>query len=196
MKPRRSAKTAGDLATMAGQHLLALRAREERRDLGRYEPGQLCLLAFDGGQQSGDLDRDRDLTAVRRDEGDLIVVERSDLGATEVEHARDPAFAEDGQPQQGPEPHEPLGVRLVVLGVGEDVGDLLGLTYHQDPSGHAVATWAIGMLTLVRLDEVTARSRGRRDAEDLTILQVDGPELRVTEPHGAFEDRLEDGGQI
>ena len=69
----------GDLAPMAGQHLLALRAREERRDLGRYEPGQLCLLAFDGGQQSGDLDRDRDLTAVRRDEGDLIVVERSDL---------------------------------------------------------------------------------------------------------------------
>ena len=60
-----------DLAPMAGQELLALGARHERRDLGRHEPGQLGPLALDRLEQPGVLDGDGDLLGEGRDERDL-----------------------------------------------------------------------------------------------------------------------------
>ena len=48
----------GDLAAVACQEGLAFRARHERRDLWRQEPGELAALALDGLQQPGVRDTD------------------------------------------------------------------------------------------------------------------------------------------
>ena len=92
MKPRRSAKTAVIWRRWPASSCSPSALEIERRDLGRHEPGQLGPLALDRLEQPGVLDRDGDLLGERRDEGDLAIRERSNLGPAQVEDTRDLAF--------------------------------------------------------------------------------------------------------
>ena len=66
---------------MAGEHRLALGARDERGDLRREEPRELAALALDRLEQPGVRDPDRGLLSEADRERGLGVAERANLVA-------------------------------------------------------------------------------------------------------------------
>ena len=77
-----------DLAAVPLEHLGALLARDERRDLRREEPRELLPLALDGLEEIEVRDGDRRLVRERAHELDLVVGERLHLGVGERDDAQ------------------------------------------------------------------------------------------------------------
>ena len=160
------------------------------------EAGELGPLAVDRRQQAADLDRDRDLAGERSDQADLAVDVRPDVRPAQVQDTRDPALTCDRYAEQASEAADRLGLGLAVLGVGEDVLDLLDLTRHQDAAGDAGTPGSIGMAAFVGDDPVGVGARGSGDAEDVTIFEIDRPEIRVAEADRVLDDRGQHGGKV
>jgi hypothetical protein len=105
------------------------RPRDDTKDLARRgllieRLGELAVPRLDLLEQPHVLDRDDGLVGEGRDEGDLAVVEGFDSRATHRDYADHAPLAHHGDGQERPVAHESLGLALLVVGIGEYVGDV------------------------------------------------------------------------
>ena len=189
---REAAKVAEDRrhrAPMTGQQCLAVRARDERPDLGREEPGQLRPLAVDRPEQAGVLDPDPGLLGEGRHEQDLTRREGPDLRPGEAQRAEDPAVLQDRDAQERPIGADRLLVEETVVRILEDIRDADRPAGQGDPADQAVRPGRGRVRPLV-LDEARVAGR-RRHREPVAIGQVDRTVRGAAQAGGLFDD----GGQ-
>ena len=186
----------GDLTAMAGQELLTFGTRDQRRDLGRHEPGELALLALDRLDQPGVLDGDGNLLREGRDQALLGQRERPNLIAGHVDDADDLAIADDWHAQQRPVAGQLL-TGPVVLGISQNVVDVDRPASLEDATDNRRPSGSVWVVTLVPRDERLARDTGTRDAPvEAAFAEVDRPVLCLTEPSSGHDDRVKDGLKV
>ena len=184
-----------DLASVTGQELLTLRARDQRRDLGRDESGELGPLAVDRLHEPGVLDGDGGLLGEAGHEEDLGSAEWPDLAAAEPDDADHVAFLQDRNAQEGPN-----AVLLcrgpVVLEIGSEVVHLDGLSGQDHPTGHRVATGPVGMLAFERHVVRVARGGGDQAIQLALLLEVNVSGFRPAQPARRLGHDVEDDLQV
>ncbi len=119
----------GDLAAMALEHLRALLARDQRRDLRREKARQFRALALHRLKEIDVRDRDRSLVCERADELNLIVAERADLQPDKRHDPQHLVVADQGNHQErfgGAEAREIRGAAAYTPVVVDEIGDLYG----------------------------------------------------------------------
>ena len=170
----------GDLAAVARQECLALRARHELRDLRREEPGKLPALAVDGLEQPRIGDANRSLLGESGRERLLGVGERPDIGTREGKDAAHRAVLLDRHAEDRPVATDLLTGRDV-LPVVLDVLDLDWLAKQRNPSDDAVPPRLDGVLALPPV-ELVGPAGGRRHAIGVAFEDVRDAVVGMTQP--------------
>ena len=184
-----------DLASVTGQELLTLRARDQRRDLGRDESGELGPLAVDGLHEPGVLDGDGGLLGEAGHEEDLGSAEWPDLAAAEPDDADHVAFLQDRNAQ---------GIRM-------PFSCAVGQSYSR--SAPRSSTWTgcpvrttrpvtasrpgpVGMLAFERHVVRVARGGGDQAIQLALLLEVNVSGFRPAQPARRLGHDVEDDLQV
>jgi hypothetical protein len=124
------------------------------------------------------------------------VAERVDLGPPDDQDADDLAVEQHGDAHGGPEAAVALDVEPAVLGVGEDVGDLLGLALQPDPACERAPV--LGQRVLVEVGAVLLGegARGDRRSVRVALEQEDQGDVGPAEVAGAVDDGLQHGVEV
>ena len=175
---------------MSREQGLALGARDEGGHLRRDEPGELCPLPLNDGEEPRRLERDHGLIGEQGDEADLLVGEGLRLdppGADDPDHD---VVAEHRHAEHRAELAELEGVRVVVLHIVEDIRDVDGFALERGPPGQRRPTRA-DRVGKVEGDDLGTAADVCDVAVDVAIEEVDEASLRVAQPRRILEYRVE-----
>ena len=120
----------------------------------------------------------------------------STSGPPDDQDADDLAVEQHGDAHGGPEAAVALDVEPAVLGVGEDVGDLLGPALQPDPAGERAPV--LGQRVLVEVGAVLLGEGARRDRQPVRVAleQEDQGDVGPAEVAGAVDDGLQHGVEV
>jgi hypothetical protein len=158
-------------------------------------PSQLGASLLELLHQFHLADRHRRLAGEGGDDRHLALVERTDLVAPQRDRADDLAVDYEGCRDRGAEAGHSLQVQPAVLGVGHDVGDLLGSAVQPDPADECLAVHRHRVLGDV--GDRLVRDPDRLDQPVDAVLE--GVEVRgvgAAQPAGALDDGGEDGVRV
>ena len=128
------------------------------------------------------------------------LVSRSPKGSTSVRQTdRTPTSSSSSEHRHADDrcgrPAEPLGLEAAVLGIGEDVGDLLGTPLEAHPTHQRPSVDSNG----VAIEEVEVFVREPREAGQAELVPLEQVELRsvgLAQPPGALDDGPEHQVQV
>ena len=184
------AEETGDVGAVAGQQLFALLRRDELGDGRRDEAGQLRALPLDGVDQPRVGDRYGRLIGECPDELDVVVGEWSHVAAGDPDDPDQLLVQHDWNAEQGPISDDALSSLVRVVGVGQNVGDLLHLTGQSDSTDNGRPVTRVRMFrgVVVGLVEVGAL---REDAKLIAFRQIELRVLAATEPLRGLDDLVQ-----
>ena len=187
-----------------GQDLFGIEARAHRlADVAeRLElvdlPAQVLLPGVQGPHQVHVADRDRGLVGERRKHLRRPIGKGGHLGPPGREHADDLSVEEHRHTEDGPVVADPLDIMHGVLGVVEDVGDLLGPPIEADPADKAPPVQR-DLLAKEEVPILVGVPNGRGQAELVSFEEVDLGHIGVAQTtsalHHRAQDRIEVGGR-
>jgi len=187
-----------------GQDLFGIEARAHRladfaESLELLDlPAQVLLPGVQGPHQVDVADRDRGLGRERRQHLRRPVGKGVHLGPPGREHADDLAVEEHRHTEDGPVAADPLDVVHGVLGVVEDVGDLLGPPIEADPADKAPPVEG-DLLAKEEVPVLVGVPDGRGQAEVVSLEEMDLGHVGVAQAtsalHHRAQDRIEVGGR-
>ena len=151
---------------------------------------------LEGVEQVDAADGDRRLGGEGSQQLGGPLAERVDLSPPDDQDADDLAVEQHGDAHGGPEAAVALDVEPAVLGVGEDVGDLLGLALQPDPACKRAPV--LGQRVLVEVGAVLLGEGARRDRQPVRVAleQEDQGDVGPAEVAGAVDDGLQHGVEV
>ena len=187
--------------TIAVEDLVEVEARTDRlADLAQGLQlfdllAELVLTFLQGTHQPGLADGDGRLGGERGQDLGLPVAEGIHLHPPHQQHPDRFAVELHRGAQDGAQAREPLQIEPPVVGIREDVGDLLRTAVEGDPTDQrpAVGTHRV---PLHEFDAGLGQPGGPCQPDQVALHQVDLCDIGATEPAGAVDHGTEDGVDV